>query len=213
MEHMDEEILKQKKLLRQQEEKRSSAESMEQEAGESIYDEVVHIIGKETHFGQRQIPELGISICMPETFFMLTDDIRGIIYPAGNAPSHVFAGEDIPFQLAVSMTEHLIPEERMKDFMKQTAKVLEAVGPKVKITETSVEEKEQFRIGIMEFASRAADMTVYNIQFCVSRENGLLMGTVNFPGKYRKRMAPLAKQIIQSLEIIKEETDGINHIS
>lgn len=97
--------------------------------------------------------------------------------------------------------------------MKQTAKVLEAVGPKVKITETFVEEKEQFRIGIMEFASRAADMTVYNIQFCVSRENGLLMGTVNFPGKYRKRMAPLAKQIIQSLEIIKEETDGINHIS
>ena len=158
MEHMDEEILKQKKLLRQQEEKRSSAESMEQEAGESIYDEVVHIIGKETHFGQRQIPELGISICMPETFFMLTDDIRGIIYPAGNAPSHVFAGEDIPFQLAVSMTEHLIPEERMKDFMKQTAKVLEAVGPKVKITETSVEEKEQLE-EIVDFLSAPGKYT------------------------------------------------------
>lgn len=213
MEHMDEEILKQKKLLRQQEEKRSSAENMEQEAEESIYDEVVHVIGKETHFERRQIPELGISIFMPETFFMLTDDIRSIIYPAGNAPSHVFAGEDIPFQLAVSMTEHIVPEERMKDFMKQTARVLEAVGPKVKITETSVEEKEHFRIGIMEFASRAADMAVYNIQFCVSRENGLLMGTVNFPGKYKKRMVPLAKQMIQSLELTKEETDGINHIS
>lgn len=213
MEHMDEEILKQKKLLRQQEEKRSSAENMEQEAEESIYDEVVHVIGKETHFERRQIPELGISIFMPETFFMLTDDIRSIIYPAGNAPSHVFAGEDIPFQLAVSMTEHKIPEERMKEFMKQTVKVLEAVGPKVKITETSMEEKEHFRIGIMEFASRAADMAVYNIQFCVSRENGLLMGTVNFPGKYKKRMVPLAKQMIQSLELTKEETDGINHIS
>lgn len=213
MEHMDEEILKQKKLLRQQEEKRSSTENMEQEAEESIYDEVVHVIGKETHFERRQIPELGISIFMPETFFMLTDDIRSIIYPAGNAPSHVFAGEDIPFQLAVSMTEHIVPEERMKDFMKQTARVLEAVGPKVKITETSVEEKEHFRIGIMEFASRAADMAVYNIQFCVSRENGLLMGTVNFPGKYKKRMVPLAKQMIQSLELTKEETDGINHIS
>ena len=45
MEHMDEEILKQKKLLRQQEEKRSSAESMEQEAGESIYDEVALVSG------------------------------------------------------------------------------------------------------------------------------------------------------------------------
>lgn len=213
MEHMDEEILKQKKLLRQQEEKRSSTENMEQETEESIYDEVVHVIGKETHFERRQIPELGISIFMPETFFMLTDDIRSIIYPAGNAPSHVFAGEDIPFQLAVSMTEHIVPEERMKDFMKQTARVLEAVGPKVKITETSVEEKEHFRIGIMEFASRAADMAVYNIQFCVSRENGLLMGTVNFPGKYKKRMVPLAKQMIQSLELTKEETDGINHIS
>lgn len=213
MEYMDEEILKQKKLLRQQAEKADSEGNLEKEAGESIYDEVVHIIGKETHFELRHIPELGISICMPESFFMITDDIKHIIYPAGNAPSHVFVGEDINFQLAVSMTEHLIPEDRMNAFLKKTVQILEAVGPKVKITETLVEKKENFHIGIMEFVSRAADMMVYNIQFCVSREKGLLMGSVNFPSKYKKRMIPLAKQMIQSLEIIEEEADGNDNIS
>lgn len=213
MEHMDEEILKQKKLLGQQEQKITAAENLEKEAEESIYNDVVHIIGKETHFERRDIPELGISICMPESFFMLTDDIKHIIYPAGNTPSHVFAGEDINFQLAVSMTEHLIPKERLKEFLKKAVQILEAVGPKVRITETSVEEKENFHIGIMEFVSRAADMMVYNVQFCVSTKQGLLMGTVNFPSKYKTRMIPLAKQMIQSLEITEEETDGIDHIS
>lgn len=71
MGYRDEEILKAKKELREKEKKKTSQEIMEKEAEESIYDEVTHIIGKEVIFRRRSIPELGISIYMPETFFGL----------------------------------------------------------------------------------------------------------------------------------------------
>ncbi len=48
-----------------------SKQNQESEAQESIYDEKVHIIGVETHFERRQIPELKVSIYMPENFFQL----------------------------------------------------------------------------------------------------------------------------------------------
>ena len=62
MEYKDEEILKAKKAIAEEEMRRESRKNLEKEAEESIYDEVVHIVGEEVHFARRVIPELKISI-------------------------------------------------------------------------------------------------------------------------------------------------------
>ena len=49
----DEEIIKKKKELEQQKKIRESQDLLEKEAEESIYDEIVHIIGEEVHFQQK----------------------------------------------------------------------------------------------------------------------------------------------------------------
>ena len=200
-----EEILKSKKAIEEEKKKRESLENMEVEAEESIYDEVVHIIGKEVKFERREIPELKVSIYMPETFFQLADDIKKLIYPGASAPSHVFAGEDINFQMSLSQTAHAVPDQGMKEFVKISAQLLEAIGPKVTIVEKRVEEKEDYHIGVLDFVSKAVDMPVYNMQFYISMNGKLLMGNINFPSKYKKRMIPLAKEIITSVEMIKED--------
>ena len=212
MEYKDEEILKKKKEIEQAEKKSEANKNQESEAQESIYDEKVHIIGVETHFERRQMPELKVSIYMPENFFQLADDIKKLIYPAGNAPSHVFAGEDINFQMALSQTVHKVPDSGMKEFVDTSAQILQAIGPKVTIVEKIVEEKvddngDSFHIGMLAFVSKAVDMMVYNIQYFVSIDGQLLLGTINFPSKFKKRMIPMAKEIIRSIEIIKTEEE------
>lgn len=77
----DEEIIKKKKELEQQKKLRESQDRLEKEAEESIYDEIVHIIGEEVHFQRREIPDLKISIYMPETFFLFTDDLMKAVGP------------------------------------------------------------------------------------------------------------------------------------
>lgn len=212
MAYKDEEILKAKREIEQAEKKIEANKNQEAEAQESIYDEKVHIIGVETHFERRQIPELKVSIYMPENFFQLADDIKKLIYPAGNAPSHVFAGEDINFQMALSQTVHKVPDSGMKEFVDTSAQILQAIGPKVTIVEKIVEEKvddsgDSFHIGMLAFVSKAVDMMVYNIQYFVSIDGQLLLGTINFPSKFKKRMIPMAKEIIRSIEIIKTEEE------
>ena len=149
---------------------------------------------------------------MPENFFRLADDIKTLIYPAVNAPSHVFAGEDINFQMALSQTVHKVPDSDMKQFVDTSAQILQAVGPKVTIVEKIVEEKvddngDSIHIGMLAFVSRAVDMMVYNIQYFVSIDGQLLLGTINFPSKFKKRMIPMAKEIIRSIEVIKTEEE------
>lgn len=212
MAYKDEEILKAKREIEQAEKKIEANKNQKAEAQESIYDEKVHIIGVETHFERRQIPELKVSIYMPENFFQLADDIKTLIYPAGNAPSHVFAGEDINFQMALSQTVHKVPDSGMKEFVDTSAQILQAIGPKVTIVEKIVEEKvddngDSFHIGMLAFVSKAVDMMVYNIQYFVSIDGQLLLGTINFPSKFKKRMIPMAKEIIRSIEIIKTEEE------
>ena len=50
-------------------------------------------------------------------------------------------------------------------------------------------------------------MMVYNIQYFVSIDGQLLLGTINFPSKFKKRMIPMAKEIIRSIEVIKTEEE------
>ena len=204
MGYADEELLKAKKAIEEEKKRQESKNNLEKEAEESIYGEVVHIIGKEVKFERRMMPELQVSIYMPETFFLFADDLKRMVYPAGNAPSHVFGGEDIHFQMSLSQTVHAVPDSGMKEFVKMAVKMLEAVGPKVTIVEKKVKEKQDYHIGTLAFVSRAVDMMVYNTQFYVSIDGKLLMGNINFPSKYKKRLIPMTKEIIDSLEIHKE---------
>lgn len=213
MGYQDEEIIKAKKAIEEEKKRLEAKENIEKENDQSIYDGPVKIFGKEVLFQKREIQELGIRIYMPESFFQLTGDIAKLIYPGGNSPSHVFGGEDINFHMSFNQTAHVVPNDRMKDFVKLSAQMMEVMGPKVKIIEKKVEVQEDINIGILEFVSKAVDMMVYNVQFYVSIEEKLLIGCINFPSKYKKRMIPLAKEIISGFEIVKEANHGDDYTS
>lgn len=130
-----------------------------------------------------------------------------MIYPSPNAPTFVFGGERINFQMSMNQTQHIVPDAGMKEFINISARLLEAAGPKVTIVEKKVKEKEGRHMGVMSFVSKAVDMMVYNVQYYISMDNKLLIGGITFPSKYKKRMIPLSEEIMDSLEIVKEEKE------
>lgn len=212
MAYQDETILKAKKANAEEEKRRESRKNLEQEAEESIYDEVVHIVGEEVHFERRIIPELKISILMPECFFRFADDVAKILYPMGNTPSHIFGGQNINFQMLLNQTTHQVQDAEMKSFVEMAAKLIDIMGPKVTIVEKRVEERKKeneeiYHIGMLSFVSRAIDTTTYNLQYYISIQGKILMGSVTFPSKYKKRMIPLAKEVISSIELLEEREE------
>lgn len=130
----------------------------------------------------------------------------------GNTPSHIFGGQDINFQMLLSQTTHHVQDAEMKSFVETAAQLIDVMGPKVTIVEKRVEEKQNengniFHIGVLAFVSRAIDMTVYNVQYYISMDGKVLMGSITFPSKYKKRLIPLANEVISSIEVMDGERE------
>jgi hypothetical protein len=205
MGYADEEILKEKKRLKNEEAKRKSDETIEKEMEASIFDGTIHIFDMPVKFVEREIEELGISIWMPEQFYLFDEELRKLMYPMGNAPTHVYGAQDLPFNVAFNHTSNRIPNEGMREFLKIAVKTMENLGPKTRIIKAEVISKEDINMGNIEFISNAIDMSVYNVMFYISLQGRLLIATINFPNKDRKRLMPIAKEIVESFTILKED--------
>lgn len=153
---------------------------------------------------ERTIEDMGIAIQMPEKFFEFNNDFKEIMYPYGNMPKYVFGGEDIQFQMMFNITPNKIANHQIKEFLPIAKKVMTQAGPKVHVVQSGIITKEEHQVAVIEFVSRAVDMSVYNMMFYYSLEEQLMMGSVNFPFKDKEKMIPVAKDILESLRFLKE---------
>ncbi|MBD5465866.1 MAG: hypothetical protein HDR22_08630 [Lachnospiraceae bacterium] len=205
-EFMDEEILKEKKRIQKEQQEILEKEIKGDKQEESIFDGSVTIMDRPVAYERVEIPELKISVLMPSDFFLVSDEVKQYIYPAGNRPSHVYGGENIFYQLSFSLTAHQVPDEGMVKFVPMAKKLMEAMGPKTKVMNSNViehmVEEKKYHIGIVEFISTAIDMSIYNVMFYVSIDNQLLMGNLTFPLKYKNSYVKIAKETIDSLMIL-----------
>lgn len=206
----DEEILKEKRRIQQEQAQllESAGKETESEKEESIFEGEIFVEGKKVHFERVEIPELQVSIMMPDFFFLLSEDVKQYIYPAGNRPSHVYGGENIYYQLSLSKTSHEVPDEGMVKFLPMAKKLMEVMGPKTKILAADVVkhqvEDSCYHVGILEFISQAVDMSIYNVMFYISINNQLLMGNITFPYKKRNSYIKIAKETIDSIIILQK---------
>lgn len=153
---------------------------------------------------ERILEDMGIAIRMPEKFFGFNNDFKEIMYPYGNMPKYVFGGEDIQFQMIFNITPNKIENHQLKEFLPIAKKIITQAGPRVHVVQSGIITKEEHQVAVMEFVSRAVDMSVYNMMFYYSLEGQLMMGSVNFPFKDKEKMIPAAKEILESLRFLRE---------
>lgn len=214
MSYQDEEILLKRKAMQAEQKKEQQNEEIEKEKEESIFDGKIHLFGKEVVFERREFEEYGLSLLLPVEFEELDEETKEVLYPYGKAPKYAFASGEIPFQVTLNLTENLVPNNGMPKFMEMAKKVMERIGPQARILSNVVVKKEERNMGLMEIATNAVDMPVFNTQFYLSlKDNRLFIGAVTCPAKHHNRMVPLIKEIIDSVVIKEDEEDGNNHIS
>lgn len=213
MQHKDEEIMMKKKAAAKAAVDEAMEKKKEEEKKESILDEYVHIEGEKVSFSRRSIEDVGISLYMPDAFEALDDETKATLYPLGNAPQYAFAKVGIPFQMTLTKTSHVVPDDGIPKLMQMTAKIMEYYGPKSKVLANGVIRLCDHNIGIMESVTKALDCNVHNVMFYISIHNEVRMGNIHFATKYSDRMIPIAKQMIDSMEFLEEKKDGDNHVS
>lgn len=201
----DEDILKARKDLKKLEEKEEVKDLAAKENEEDIADGMVHVYGEEVKFSQRDIPELKVRVSMPASAEPLSEEMKELFYPMGNRPSHIFASEEVHFTVGMNHSSNPLSNAHIKDFLPMSQKILERLGPKVKIVGNHYYPDETYNKGTIKFYSNAVDCVVENMMGFISLDERLFMITVSFPRKYEKRYETIGEQIIKSLEVIEEE--------
>lgn len=207
MEHIDEELIKIRKAKAAELMDEMKKEEMEREKQESILSGMIHILGKEVKFGERTFEDLGISMWMPETFEELEEEMKKVLYPFGNPPTHIFADFDIPFQITCQKTGHVVPEESMPRLIDMASKVLENYGPNARMLAKGTVKIREHLYGIMESVTKSLDGKVHNVMCYMSINSQVLLVTINFSSIYSERMSVIAKEIIDNIVIIEEKTE------
>lgn len=208
MGYKDEEIMAEKKAAALKKIQELEGKKLEVQLKESIYDECIHVDDKEIRFSRRTFADLGISIYMPETFEPMEKEVKEAFYPLKNAPKYVFVDYEIPFQITLNRTEHKVPDEGMSRFMDISSKIIENQGPKAKVLGKGVVRIKDHNVVILEVATRAIDGNVHNVMFNISINGQIVMGNIHFPAPYVKRLAVVAKEMMDSIEFIEDAKEA-----
>ena len=186
-----------------------SDEVVEEELQQSIYDDVVTVFGIPVIFKEFDIMEDKAVIRMPSDFIARSDDEIASVYFLGSKPQYVFSNGYLNFMLAFHWTESRIPEDAVFDFFRFAKQAIERIGPKARILEEERLERNGQKTAILQMIAQTIDSVNYNIMFFTVLEGRLLIGSLTFEQKYRKRLLPLALEIVKSFSIKKEEeTEG-----
>ncbi len=162
------------------------------------------------HWTESRIPDIvedKAVIRMPSDFIARSDDEIASVYFLGSKPQYVFSNGYLNFMLAFHWTESRIPEDAVFDFLRFAKQAIERIGPKARILEEERLEKDGQKVAILQMIAQTIDSVNYNIMFFTVLEGRLLIGSLTFEQKYRKRLLPLALEIVKSFSIKKEEEE------
>ena len=201
-------IMKARQERERIEQARHSDEVVEEELKQSIYDDVVTIFGIPVIFKEFDIVEDKAVIRMPSDFIARSDYEIASVYFLGSKPQYVFSNGYLNFMVAFHWTESQIPEDAVFDFLRFAKQAIERIGPKARILEEERLEKGGQKTAILQMIAQTIDSVNYNIMFFTVLEGRLLIGSLTFEQKYRKRLLPLALEIVKSFSIKKEKEEA-----
>lgn len=201
----DEQILQIRKRMEVELQQKKEKEEKEYDEEKSIFEGKVYIFGNEVTFERREINEFGISILLPNDFVMLEKEVYSLMYPSAEGPKHVFTSQEGYMSVSFKLNNNTIPKEKLNDFVKLSKTLLESGSSRVKVIKTGEVIQVDMQIGVIEYISKVLDGVAYNIMGFLPLENGILLICFLFKNSNKKRLCPVAKEILQSIVILEEE--------
>lgn len=208
MKNVDEEILKQRAAVEKFEKERFSAETIEEENKQSIFDGEITINKIPVNFQERLLIDQKIGILMPDDFEEMSPETIAAIYLLGNKPELVLGNSYLNFSVGFHYTQHEVPNEYMGDFPKIARLILERMGPKVRIMSEKVRQAGKHTVSSLELISHTVTDSVYNVMFFSSLEGRILLGFINFNYKFLDRYKPIAREMVESFRFVDDEKEG-----
>ena len=135
----------------------------------------------------------GFKIKIPSEFKIMSDEIINIKYPNGNAPSLVYTNDKTTINVALVMNDVTMKNSQIEEYVKTTYKNYS------KDVKLNFWERNNHKIGEMEFTTKGSDTEIYNHIIAFSVNDKLRLVNFNCTKEQMSEWQNVSKFIMDSI--------------
>lgn len=138
----------------------------------------------------------GFKIKIPTEFKIMSDEIINIKYPNGNPPSLVYTNKETTINVALVMNDVAMKNSQIEEYVKTMESTYKEYGEDIKI---NFWERNNHKIGELEFTSQGSDTEIYNHLIAFSVNNKLRLINFNCTKEQMGEWQEVSKFITDSI--------------
>lgn len=138
----------------------------------------------------------GFKIKIPSEFKIMSDEIVNIKYPNGNAPSIVYTNDKTTINVALVMNDVTMKNSQIEEYVKTMESTYKNYSKDVKL---NFWERNNHKIGEMEFTTQGSDTEIYNHIIAFSVNDKLRLVNFNCTKEQMSEWQEVSKFIVDSI--------------
>ena len=138
----------------------------------------------------------GFKIKIPSEFKIMSDEIVNVKYPNGNAPSLVYTNDKTTINVALVMNDVAMKNSQIEEYVKTMESTYKNYSKDVKL---NFWERNNHKIGEMEFTTKGSDTEIYNHIIAFSVNDKLRLVNFNCTKEQMSEWKEVSKFIVDSI--------------
>ena len=138
----------------------------------------------------------GFKIKIPSEFKIMSDEIVNVKYPNGNAPSLVYTNDKTTINVALVMNDVAMKNSQIEEYVKTMESTYKNYSKDVKL---NFWERNNHKIGEMEFTTEGSDTEIYNHIIAFSVNDKLRLVNFNCTKEQMSEWQEVSKFIMDSI--------------
>ena len=138
----------------------------------------------------------GFKIKIPSEFKIMSDEILNVKYPNGNAPSLVYTNDKTTINVAMVMNDVAMKNSQIEEYVKTMESTYKNYSKDVKL---KFWERNNHKIGEMEFTTEGSDTEIYNHIITFSVNDKLRLVNFNCTKEQMNEWQKVSKFIMDSI--------------
>lgn len=138
----------------------------------------------------------GFKIKIPSEFKIMSDEIVNVKYPNGNAPSLVYTNDKTTINVALVMNDVTMKNSQIEEYVKTMESTYKNYSKDVKL---KFWERNNHKIGEMEFTTEGLDTEIYNHIIVFSVNDKLRLVNFNCTKEQMNEWQKVSKFIVDSI--------------
>ena len=138
----------------------------------------------------------GFKIKIPSEFKIMSDEIVNVKYPNGNAPSLVYTNDKTTINVALVMNDVTMKNNQIEEYVKTMESTYKNYSKDVKL---NFWERNNHKIGEMEFTTQGSDTEIYNHIITFSVNDKLRLVNFNCTKEQMNEWQKVSKFIMDSI--------------